>query len=366
MNIDSILSKIKLFEELVINSGFKRDVMDFASSIQQNPTIASMTEVSKKIQNWFEYFEDNSLDSELTILIKKDRPFTSLGIVNNLQNLDSNKTMDAISYLHSLMEILSPLINCIHNNEAEIKEIKEVFARYTADKIDTEVEKGEALVSLVFKDIRTIAEFSGTLKNWNLALRMLHQLVKSESPEAVSIVQIQNGSVDVILNIDINVAIDLYKLVEVGTLAYGGYILFKLNWAEFVETFSGKKLIEMKEEIEREMLENIQSSVEDRAMEIHEERLQNDSEINTESVKGKITFISTIIINHIVNGNEVKLLTAPQHRTKQSDEKNLSEEARKKIVAVRKHQKSLSQEDKRLLLERYTVKEEDKPNGEDG
>lgn len=51
MNIASILNKIKLFEELVIESGFKRDAIDYHQSIQQahNRNLTFMKDLSETI-----------------------------------------------------------------------------------------------------------------------------------------------------------------------------------------------------------------------------------------------------------------------------------------------------------------------------
>lgn len=363
MNIDSVISKIKLFDELVINSGFKRDVSDYMDAIQQNQTIAFMEDFSKRVQNWFEDFEKNSLDSELTSVLTRTPAFTSQGIAALLQELDSNKTIEPPAYFQELMQILNDLNSLVDDNETEIEEIRNIFERYASDKIDSEAEEGKALVSLVFKDVKTIKEFSRTLANWNKALLMFHQLVKSESPEEISLIQIQNSSIDVILNIDVNVYVDLYKVMTTSLVVYLGYLSLKTKRAEIVETFCGdEELIELEKKIEKRAFENIKMSVQRRVAEIHQERLQEDPEIVKEAIEKKIECVSATIIDHIVSGNDIKLLSAPQSENEQDDEEDISKELRKKTVAVREQYEKLSQEDKRLLLEKYSVKDEDNEN----
>jgi len=85
MNIESLLNKIKLFEELVIESGFKRDVTDYQQSIgqSQNQNLSFMKERSEEIKSNLKFFDDNSLDSELKIVLRENKPFTSLNTLED-------------------------------------------------------------------------------------------------------------------------------------------------------------------------------------------------------------------------------------------------------------------------------------------
>ena len=53
MNVVSLINKIKIFNELVIESGFKRDVTDYMQSIgqQQNQNLVFMKGLSENIKS---------------------------------------------------------------------------------------------------------------------------------------------------------------------------------------------------------------------------------------------------------------------------------------------------------------------------
>ena len=62
-----------------------------------------------------------------------------------------------------------------------------------------------------------------------------------------SLVEIQNGSIDVIFNIDLDVAIDLTEIIKTGLKVYGAYLLYKTKLGkEMISSFMGnKKLIDL-------------------------------------------------------------------------------------------------------------------------
>ena len=74
MNIESLINKIKIFRELVIDSGFKRNVIDFKQSIAQaqNQSLIFMKGLSEKVKENLIYFENNSLHSELRSVLREN------------------------------------------------------------------------------------------------------------------------------------------------------------------------------------------------------------------------------------------------------------------------------------------------------
>lgn len=373
MNIDSIINKIKLFQDMVIDSGFRRDLGDFVQSIQQpqNQNLIFMKGISDKIQTSFRDFENNSLDSELTNVIRDSEPFTSRNVIATLQDLDSDESIEASAYFNGLHDLLNNLILSIDNNLSEINKVKEVFKKYVSDQTNFETENEQALVSLVFKDVESMGglkEFSLALSRWDRTLRIFHQLVESKSPE-ISLVQIQNGSVDVIISISVAVALDLNVLIATGVNAYAAYLLYKTkaDTKEITDSFLGNtKLIEQERERDKLMLENIKLSIEKRTMEIHKKRQKNDKKIEKTSIKGKVDSVCETVADHIVKGNEVKLLTAPKHENVQDNEnnkENVLRQLRKKTALVRERYKKLSSEDKKLLLETYSIQNGEPENG---
>lgn len=100
MNIESLLNKINLFEELVILSGFKRNLSDFIQAIQQpqNQNLIYMGGISQKVKQSLESFENNSITSELQSVLRDNIPFSNIGTLEKLQTLDDDNEIAGDSY----------------------------------------------------------------------------------------------------------------------------------------------------------------------------------------------------------------------------------------------------------------------------
>ena len=104
------------------------------------------------------------------------------------------------------------------------------------------------------------------------------------------------------------------------------------------------------------MLDNIKESIAQQALEQHKERLQEDKKIDKTGIDKKIEEVSSVITDHIIKGNEVKLLTPP--KPEEGQEKDLSEELMEATAIVRERFKLLGKNDQQLLLEKYSLKED--------
>lgn len=369
MNIESLLNKIKIFRELVIDSGFKRDVTDFKQSIAQaqNQNLVFMKGLSEKVKENLIYFENNSLDSELNSVLRENEPFTSLETLNELEELDSDNEIAGPQYYQKFNAILNQLQSSIQSNETELNKVKTTFDKYISDDDEYDSEQEQAIMSLIFKDLEStgsLKEFSKVLQRWNRTLLIYYTLLKSESPKEISLVEIQNGSIDVIFNIDFDIAIDLTELIKTGLKVYGAYLLYKSKTAkEIIASYMGnKKLIATEKEREKLMLDNIKDSIKLKALEQHKENLKLDSPPSKTGATKKADEVAKVITDHIVKGNEVKLLTPPE--PEEEDEADISTELRTETATVRESWKKLDEKEKQLLLEKYTIKEENEKKEE--
>jgi len=363
MNIESIIIKIQLFEELVIESGFKRDLIDFIQSIQQphNRNLVFMKDLSEKIILSFNDFENNSMGSELELVLKESEPFTYKNTHQKLLELNSDNEIDGNQYFQKFNSILNELNQSIDVNKSEIESINEIFTKYVTDKGEYDAESEQALMSIIFKDLqstKSLKEFSRVLNRWNRTLLIYYTLLKSESPDEISLVEIQNGSIDVILNIDFDIAIELTELITVGLKVYSAYLLYKSKKArEIIDSYMGnKKLIAMEEKRENLMLDNIKESIKQKALEQHREKLKIDKKIEKTGVNKKAEEVSSVLTDHIIKGNEVKLLTPPAV-DEENKEKDIATKLREDTAIVRERFKKLNQKDKQLLLDKYSIKD---------
>lgn len=365
MNIESLLYKIKIFRELVIDSGFKRDIIDFKQSIAQaqNQNLVFMKGLSEKVIKNLTYFENNSLDSELNSVLRENESFTSLETLNELEELNSDTKIAGQQYYQRFNAILNRLQSSIQSNETELNNVKTTFDKYVSDDDEYDSEQEQAVMSLIFKDLEStgsLKEFSKVLQRWNRTLLIYHTLLKSESPKEISLVEIQNGSIDVVFNIDFDIAIDLTELIKTGLKVYGAYLAYKSKHAkEIIASYMGnKKLIETEQEREKLMLDNIEHSIKLKALEQHKENLKLDSPPSKTGATKKADEVAKVITDHIVKGNEVKLLTPPE--PEEENEIDISTELRTETAIVREKWKKLDEKEKQLLLDKYTIKEGDK------
>lgn len=133
---------------------------------------------------------------------------------------------------------------------------------------------------------------------------------------------------------------------------------------EIIDSYLGhRRLIESENEREKLMLDNIKESIENKALEQHKEKLKIDKKIDKSGVNKKIEQVSSAITDHIVKGNEIKLLMAPT--IKETDYGyNLSDDLREEAAIVRERYKNLNAEDKQLLLDKYSINEPDEKDGD--
>jgi len=259
---------------------------------------------------------------------------------------------------------LNNLLHAIIQNDAELKEVKKIFSLYVS-KVKTQEEESKALISLIFNDIESTKSLKGiskALNRWSRTLLIYHTLLTSESPEEISLIGIQDGCIDTIINVDVNIAIDLTEVITTALKVYGAYLLYKTETAqEIIKSYAGnKKLIKMEKDREKLMLDNINIAVEDKIQEQHKEALKKDKKIDKTAAKKKVQEVSEVVVDHIVKGNEVKLLTSFDNEEEEIGEENKTKinELNEKTLLVRSRSEKLEEEDKQKLLELYTIKEE--------
>lgn len=367
MNIQSLLEKIQLFEKLVIKSGFKRDVIGFRESIapQQNrQNLQLFQDIAGKIDSYLKSIYESDLPESLESLLPTNsiRPFTETNHVEKLNEILTDSELPTDQYFNKLNSLLNNLQSQIENNETELNRLKEIFQNY-ADYEQSELDSDEkVIISLIFKDLKTttsLKEFSKVLYKWNRTLLIYHQLLTSDAPKDIEIVEVQNGSIDVLVNIDVDIAIDLVKLIKLGFEVFGGYLLYKSKAKEIIATYFGnKKLIEQEKQRENEMLENIYKAIESKVLEQHKEAKKKDKDIDGTAIKVKVKEVADTLSEHIVKGNDIKLLAAPQEYEELEED---AEEIKSNSINNRRALEALTENDRIKLIERYEIKDKEEP-----
>jgi len=363
MNIYSLIEKIDLFEELVMKSSFNRDLQEYitSSAQQQNKNTVYLKDISERLKEALQVFADNGLNDQLQFVLKHSTSFLDNDNYEKLSELIEDNELNGQQYHQQLNVILRDYQTKINENNKELEGYRETLELFIdKDYAETRsVRDHEAFISLIFNDLNstgTIRGFVKILNKWNRTLLMYHTLLSSDSPEEIELVEIQNGSIDVIFNIDVDIAIDLVDLMKTGLKVYGAYLLYKSKKAkEIIESYMGnKKLIEMEKQRETLMLDNIKDSIKAKAIEQHKEKLKGDPNIDKAGYTKKADEVAAVLTEHIIKGNEIKLLAAPKYE----DEQEVKTELREENSKVKTSHKELSEEDKVMLLEKYELPDE--------
>lgn len=364
MNIEILKEHINTFNNEVLESGFKRDLDDFITSLPaaQN-SILAMRDIAKNVVLALDNLYAGDLPDALNILLQRgdNKPFTAHPYNIDLKDLLENKEIQQSAFFNQLNKFLNQLKNQLQQNNNEIEKIEEFIAPYISKEEKRIAKEKYAIMAIIFKDSNTISnltKFTKSLSEWNRVLRIYHQLIKGdESPEDIEIIEIQNGSIDFIINFNVDVAVLLTNLFEIGFKAFTVYLLHKNLRKDCIDLYNGnKKLISIEGELEKQLLKNIGTAIDEEINIQHKAAKKRDKKIKIESISMKIKQVKNLVVSHIVKGNDLKLLSVPKTGDDQEkiqkyiDKKN---ELYKHSLAARKALKNIPSEYRQLLLDMY-------------
>jgi hypothetical protein len=370
MNIESILDKIYTFEELVIESGFQRDIVDWINALQypHNRNIAFMAPLVESTCEKLIEINNSSLSTDLDLILDENEDFTSLNSLEKLDNLTKNTEITTEDYCRKFLHEIQQLEDRIQNNNEELESLKSILQRFIPESFKKDdIDKNKAIVSIKFNDqitTKSLLKYNKSIHNWNKALLSYHQLLKSESPEEITIEAIQSGSIDLIINLNLDVAFSLSDLFVVGFIGFQLYLKNKERVEENGLTeIDNDKLRENLNQRDQILLDNLSEGVHKKVEEQHTKAKENDSKIEAGGSDRRIQMITDAITDHIIKNNEFKLLTHKENLSKNEEEGEI-ESTQPKINTneINRLYKKLKEEEIQLLLDKYELKDdENKP-----
>jgi hypothetical protein len=255
---------------------------------------------------------------------------------------------------------LTQLQSQLAENISALEEVMEFIEPYISDEIERISKEGLAIISIVFNDRQTttsLTEFAKALTAWKKILPVYHQLLKSKSPEDIQIIEVQNASIDLIINLNVDVALDLVELFKVGFGVFAAYLTYKRMMKGIIDMCHGnKKLINIEKKKEKILLDNIGEAVQGEINAQHKKAIKADKKINTTSIDKKVEQVAQLVTSHIVKGNDLKLLALPEPEEPEEGEEDLpdqKEALREKSMAARHQLRQIPTEDQQKLLEEY-------------
>lgn len=361
MNISSMVFKIGSFEENIVGTGFLRDIQEYITALgqpQNNQNIILLKDIIAKVIEKLIALTSSNIPEDIDSLIVNEavKKFSTTEYLEKMRAIENDPQMTTAQIYANLNQYLNSMYSELIQIKAELKKVYDiVYPYYIKDKAGAK----DASLSLIFKDEDTIynlKQFGRTMTKWNRALGIFSQLVSSESQKDIELSNIQNGSLDVILNINVDIAMNFAEIVKYALVAFGGYLSYKKAAIPIIRTYLGnKKLIESEKEREKLMLENIGIAVKSRLQDLHKERAKIDSKINRDSIDKKIDEVGGLITEHIIKGNDIRLLIDFKDVEGEEGTKRQAtiDDVKRESMAVNANIKELSAEDNKLLLEMY-------------
>jgi hypothetical protein len=363
MNIEILQENINTFSREVIDTGFKRDLDDYISSLPAaQANIVAIREIAGKVLSVLDDLYSGDLSDALNVLLPKGktRPFTDIEHNEKLRALVENTEIQQPEFFSQLSQLLSQLRSQIQQNIADIDSIKNFIAPYVCEEEERATNEEYAIVAIVFKERNTITslkQFTKTLSAWNRTLPIYHQLIKSESPKDIEIVEVQNGSIDFVINMNVDVALDLVELFKVGFEVFAAYLTYKKMIKPIIDSYHGnEKLITQEDEREKLLLENIGTAVHKQIETQHKKAKKANKDIDGTAISKKIEQVTNLITSHIVKGNDLKLLALPLTDETEEEETRFIEEQnalREHSIAARRQLQQINPEARQKLLETY-------------
>jgi hypothetical protein len=366
MNISTLVHKIQDYEEEVVESGFIRDIQGFISTLaqtQNNQNIVLLKDIATKVFEALIRMEDHDLGKDIGLIIVAAgiAKFSPASHIAKIKGLLNDPKIDTSQMYANLNSELTAINNELSSISSEATRIKGVILPYY--ERDRKIE-GAATFAISFKDDATIFNFKSfgkAIAKWERSLKLFQQLISSEAPKDAELVNIQNGSLDVVLNINVDIAFNFAEIVKYCLVAFGGYLSYKrLNQPVSKSYLGNKKLEDLEREKEGLLLENIGTSVKTKLLQLHQTCLKTDPKINKESVEKKIEQVADLITEHIVRGNDIKLLV--DYRKSDNEEEKKRQEIVDEIEegknSVKRDYKELSKDDRTLLLDTYAKSED--------
>ncbi len=353
MTVRKIIELIDFIKSIIGKDKYSTLLQDYIVTIQNNSNnLVLLKELTEK--SIIDY--ENLIDSEIPellerVLVDKVKSFMKDDYDKQLQKLKESNFADPGSQYNTLNGILTNLQARVNQNIAELDKIKLTVKPFLSKDYSEIQNDQNAIFAIIFNNetsYNNLKLLSFELKNWDKGLFLYQQIISDETPQAFEIIEVDQGSVEVVINLVFDVAEKLVDLFTKGFETYGAYLAYKtLIHENLIKTFGGNKQL-LKLEVEREklLLENVKIAVKD------ELKRQTKKTKKHESVEKQIEVVTKLVTEHIIKGNSIKLLSAPEEKEEEVLEKETIKE--NLYLKGKIDYKKLDEITKQLLLSEFT------------
>lgn len=366
MNIELLLEKIRNVLRLLVESGFKRDLEAWKVALVQadvQNNLVRLKEIAESALKSFSALEEASLSDEIDLILPKEETISDLNTIKKLQELIEDPRIDTVTFHSRLTNIFNESDDTVSRNISRIRELEGIFQTYVPEALASP--KNKALLAIIFNDAEvteSLPQFAKKLGRWDRALRMYHSLVTNESPEDIGLAAVHGGSIDVVVNINLDVALDITEVLKYGFVALGAYLSYRVAKSEIVKSYGkNKELLALNRKQDELMLANIKTSMEDVLKQKYLKPSSKSRKVSAESPEVKIGQISELFSEHITKGNDVKLLTSgdTEDDETENEEMTSAEQLCEESLKARTLRKQVSAKDLKLLSTKYAIQDSD-------
>ncbi len=350
---------------MFLNNSFARKLQDYLVTIQNNPSNIVLTkEITDRLITDLEGImqTDISLNLNKVLYASAVKSFTDEKYYTELINLKEANYSDYSSQYNILNNIITQLDADVKQNIINLENLKTVFKPFlNKDYSELQGDKN-AIFSIVLNNIQSyhnLKILNRELNRWDHGLMIYQQILSPDTPKSLEIVEVSEGSIEILLNLDADTVSSLIDLFKTGLEAFGAYLTYKEIKNKLTKPFQdNKKLMKGEEEQEKLLLENVDETIINKL----KQQAEASNQEKIEALDKKIDVVTKLLTDQIVKGNNIKLISAPENEVEMEE---LEEEKEKIFTNSQKVFKKLDEPSKQKLLDQYIVKESETENSID-
>ncbi len=353
MTVRKIIELIDFIKDKIGKDNYSTQLQDYLVTIQNNSNnLVLLKELTDKAIANYESLENDEIPELLEkVLVHTEKPFTNDKFLKQLTDLRDKNFPDPGSQYNTLNSILTTIQARVNSNIAELDKISTTVKPFLS-KDYSELQTDEnAIFAIIFNNensYNSLKLLSFELKNWDRGLFIYQQIISEETPKPFEIIEIDQGSIEVVLNLLFDVGEKLLDLFKTGLEVYAAYLAYKtVVHDSLIKSYRGnEQLIKSEEEREKLLLENVRIAVRE------ELKKQAKKVKKQEALEKKIEEVTKLVTEHIIKGNSVKLLSAPEEK-----EEIFEKEEEKEIYYIKSKidYKKLDEKTKQLLITEFTT-----------
>lgn len=353
MTVRKIIELVDTIKAAIGPETYSSFLQDQIVTIQNNPNnLVLLKEITDKAILDYENLKNKEVPELLDkVLVKDVKPFTQESFYAELIDLKNANFADPGSQYNTLNRILTQIQTKVSQNIAELDKLRSTLEPFLSKDFSALQKNDNVLFAIMFTNPNSYCDLkalSFELKNWDKGLFLYQQIISDETPKPFEIVEVDQGSIEVVLNLIFDVGEKLLDLFKTGLEVYAAYLAYKtVVHDNLIKSYKGNpQLLKSEEEREKLLLENIKIAVRE------EVKKQAKKSKKHEALEKKIEEVTKLVTEHIIKGNSVKLISAPVDK---EDVQEKEKEKEEYYVSSKSDYKKLDDSTKQLLLTEFTT-----------